>query len=159
MKRLSPSTKYLLQAFIPYTDANIQLAFKPAAFFDELGKKSKVKERSLRSAYYRAIKSGLLEIDDYGIPRLTNAGRLQIKLYRPKKLPTGAKLMIIFDIPETERYKRNHLRSLLKELSFKKVQQSVWVSQYDHREIVAAEIKEYKLQEYVYLFEALQINK
>lgn len=65
--------------------------------------------------------------------------------------------MVIFDIPENERNLRDHLRLLLKELKFKKVQQSVWVCKYDFREYITAEIKENGLQKYVQVYESRKI--
>ncbi len=157
MAQLSPSARYVLEALIPYSEANLRLAFKPASFFQILEKKSKTKQRTLRSAYYRAVQKGLLTIDDTGIPRLTAKGRHKIKPYNPVSLARNSCLLVVFDILETERAKRNHLRALLRELSFKKVQQSVWVSQYDHREYLAMELKEYDLLASVLVYEALKL--
>ncbi len=158
MKKLSPSTVYLLKGFLPYSKANLQLTYKPAAFFRELEKLSNSKERTLRSAYYRSIKKGLLIIDDNGIPRLTSRGLRQIDVYKPKVLGKGSFLLITFDIPEADRRKRNHLRALLHELKFKKIQQSVWASRYDHRAYLAAEIADYDLAPYVHVYEAVRLQ-
>ena len=158
MRQLSPTTKHILKAFIPYTKSNLQLAFKPQVFFNELEKMGQGKKRSIKSAFYRAIKTGLIEIDDAGIPRLTKKGKLKIREYQPSKLSKNSHLLIIFDIPEDERVKRNHLRALLHELSFIKVQQSVWASKFDHREYLAAEIKEYGLENYVIIYEAAKLT-
>src|SRR5690606_40329333 len=62
-RSISPVTKYILESMIPYTDANLRLAFKPRSFFYELSKKNKIKEKTVQSAYYRAIRQGLLEMD------------------------------------------------------------------------------------------------
>ena len=158
MRKLSPATKYVLKSLIPHTEANLRLAFKPRSFFYELSKKQNQKPKTIESAYYRAIKKGLIEIDDFNHPRLTNRGKRQIKAYKPTKLPRDAQLMVIFDIPESERAKRDHLRALLRELSFKKIQQSVWISRFDHRELLSAEIKEYNLSRYVFAYEAIRLN-
>lgn len=158
MARLSEPTKFVLEAFIPYTKANLLLSFKPSMFFDELEKKSGRHKRSLQSAYYRAIDRGLIEIDHQGIPRLTDKGHRKTKVYRPQRLKFGAHLIVIFDIPEEERYKRRRLRMLLRELSFRRVQQSVWETKYDHREYLRAEIAEMHLQEYVRVYEAAAIE-
>lgn len=126
--KLSPTTQYVLEAFIPYTKANLQLAYTPAIFFYELEKKCRTKQPTLKSAYYRALANGLLEIDDQGIPRLTAKGQHEVKPYTPKLLGKGSCLLVVFDIEESERFKRTHLRTLLRELSFKKVQRSVWMT-------------------------------
>lgn len=158
MSKLSPATIYLLKSFMPYSKESFLLGFKPATFFYELERKSQVKERTLRSAYYRAIKSGLLIIDDTGKPRLTDNGRAKLRPYKPKSLGKHAKLLVAFDIPESERTKRSHLRALLHELSFKKIQQSVWATNLDCREYLAAEISDNGLEKYVAIFEAVELK-
>lgn len=152
------STHYVLSALVPYTEANMKLAFLPTRFFNDLDKLDhiKIQKKSLRTAYYRAIKKGLIEVEG-GIPRLTHKGRKKIKAYKPAKLK-GACLMVIFDIPEEARHKRNHLRTLLKELSFEQIQKSVWTSDKDHREYLTAEIAEHGLQGYVKVFESRPIK-
>ncbi len=156
MNKLKPTTKYILEGFIPYTNANLKLTYKPNEFFNELERISRIKERSLRSAYYRAVKEGLVEVGTDNVPRLTPKGISRIKKYKPQKLG-NSRLIIIFDIPEEERHKRDHLRLLLKELSFHKLQQSVWATDYDHRDYLAAEIEANDLKPYVQVFEAVRI--
>ncbi|MDQ3064933.1 MAG: hypothetical protein M3Q36_01550 [bacterium] len=158
MKKLSPTTIYLLKSLIPYSKANLQLAYKPSRFFYELEKRSQTNERTLRSAFYRSVQKGLIIIDDDGVPRLTNKGLRKIKAYKPIVLGKNSFLLVTFDIPEAERHKRDHLRSLLYELKFEKIQQSVWASKYDHREILSADIKELGMDKYVQIFEAAQLK-
>ncbi len=143
---------------MPYTKQNLNLAFRPHVFFNDLQKVSDVKRPTIESAYYRAIKSGLIEIDEFGHPRLTDKGRRSIQPYVPKQLSKGAHLLVIFDIPEDLRTARNHLRTLLHELSFEKVQQSVWASRFDHREYIKTEIKEYGLEKYVIVYESVRLK-
>lgn len=158
MKKPAETTKFVLEAFVPYTKANILLSFKPSLFFNELEKKSGRKKRSLESAYYRLIKKGLIELDDKRMPRLTAKGQRKAMTYQPERLKFGAHLIVIFDIPESERRKRRRLRMILQELSFRKVQQSVWETKYDYREHLRAEIAEMNLQEYVQVYEAAPIE-
>lgn len=152
-QRKKSSTQYILEALIPYSKANMQLVFKPSRFFTELEKLDQVKEQTARTSFYRAIKKGLIELDDQGVPRLTNRGKRRILPFSAPKLK-GAQLMIIFDIPEADRWKRGHLRALLHELSFKQVQKSVWISPHDHRELLKMEIEELGLKKEIRLFEA-----
>jgi hypothetical protein len=158
MKKPSPTTLHVLKALVPYTSENIELAYKPSLFFNKLEKISKTKERTLRSAFYRSVKKGLVEIDDTGIPHLTTEGHTQMKLYEPTVLGKDSYLFVTFDIPESERYKRTHLRNLLRELEFKMIQQSVWACRYDHRDYIASEIADYGLEEYVHVYEAVRIR-
>lgn len=154
-KKYRSTTHYVLSALIPYTESNLKLSFKPSVFFNDLEKLDQIKaqKNSVRTAYYRAVKQQLIELDNQGVPYLTEKGLRKVKPYKPRKLK-GSLLMVIFDIPETERYKRQRLRLLLKELSFQKRQQSVWVSDKDHRQYLKAEIAEHGLKDYVEVFEA-----
>jgi DNA-binding transcriptional regulator PaaX len=152
-QRKKSSTQYILEALIPYSKANMQLVFKPSKFFTELARLDQVREKTARTSFYRAIKKGLIELDDQGIPRLTNKGHRRVLPFSAPKLK-GAQLMIIFDIPEADRWKRGHLRALLHELSFEQVQKSVWISPYDHRELLKMEIEELGLVKEIRLFEA-----
>ncbi len=158
MNKPNDTTRFILEAFIPYTRANLLLSFKPSLFFNELEKRSGRNKRTLESAYYRLIRKGLIELDENRIPRLTDKGRRKTKLYKPEKLELGARLIVIFDIPEEQRMKRRRLRLLLRELSFRRVQQSVWETSFDHREYLRAEIAEMHLQEHVKVYEAAQIE-
>jgi DNA-binding transcriptional regulator PaaX len=158
-KKYKSSIHYILKSLIPYSDPNLKLAFHPNQFFNDLEKLDAIsaKRKSLRTSYYRAIARGLVKIDKEGIPRLTVKGQRKVKVYKPKKLK-GSSLMVIFDIPEAERYKRQRFRTLLRELSFKQIQRSVWESRFDHRQYLRAEIAEMKLQEYVKVYETAQIE-
>lgn len=149
---------YTLQALIPYTRANIKLVFIPRLFFSDLEKISKKNRQTLRNAYYKAQKSGLIELSKSGVPRLTDKGKRRIKPFNAKKQPKGSLLMVAFDIPEAERWKRRQLRLLLRELSFTQVQKSLWASKYDHKQYLVMEIKQNGLENYVALFEASTIN-
>lgn len=59
---------------------------------------------------------------------LTEDGTWLLSRVRPKR--DGVWKIVIFDIPEKKREVRNHLRSKLKTLGFKKWQESIWVSPY-----------------------------
>ncbi|MBW3569189.1 CRISPR-associated endonuclease Cas2 [Candidatus Parcubacteria bacterium] len=159
-KKYRSSTDYILKSLIPYSEPNIKLAYKPNQFFDDLEKLDgwQAKRKSLRTSYYRAIKKGLLEIDETGIPRLTEKGKNKIKVYKPKKLGKNARILVTFDIPEVEKRKRERLRVLLRELYFKQVQKSVWETEYDVIDYLKAEIEEKRLQPYVNVYESLKIN-
>lgn len=164
--------KYILESLIPYTEANIKLSFKPSLFFKDLesierqrhwlkhkqNNQRQFKRQTLRNQFYNARVQGLIVFDEYNIPRLTSKGRELIRPYRPQKLGHGAQLMIIFDIPEAERGKRQHLRLLLKELGFKKVQQSVWTSQHDHRDYIKSEVRMLGLKDCVQVYECHKLT-
>ncbi len=159
MNELPKSTlEYLLWSLVPYSEPNLKLAFKPNLFFNDLEKISQRKHQSLRNTYYKAIKQGLIGLDEARIPRLTQTGQLRLQRYRPKKLKS-AKLMVVFDIPESERNLRQRLRTVLREFKFEQIQKSVWVSQYDCLSYVEAELQHSQLDEYVVIYEAVQLHR
>lgn len=149
--------QYVLLGLIPYTQANLKLAFQPGKFFADLEKIDRIKRTNARNAYYRALKDGLFELDASNAPRLTEAGLRKVELFIAKKISRQGKLMIIFDIPETEAWKRQRLRLLLKELHFEQVQKSVWQSEYDYRETLIAEVKRHKLGKHVQIYESARL--
>lgn len=148
----------ILDAFLPYTQENLTLTFKPSKFFADLAKTEHYHKRSLQNAYYRSINDGLIAIDDIGIPRLTDKGIKRLRPYKPTRLIGDVKLFVIYDIPESDRWKRRRLRLLLHELKFKQVQKSVWVTSYEVRSYVNSGIREYNLSEYVKIFEGVLVS-
>lgn len=156
MPKSKSATVYLLEALVPYSDANLKLLFKPHLFFYELERRSVYKKRSFQNAFYKLKREGMIEFIG-GAPYLTELGQAKLKLYNPDKL-TGSCLMVIFDIPEEERTKRQKLRLLLRELKFSHVQHSVWVSEYDSRKYLKAEIKDLRLEPYVKIFESHELT-
>ena len=156
MSNSKSAAAYLLEALLPYSDANLKLLYKPNQFFYELERRSNFKKRSLQNAFYKLKRDGMVEFIGSN-PYLTEQGRAKLQLFKPEKLP-GSCLMVIFDIPEDERNKRQQLRLLLKELRFTHVQHSVWVSEYDSREYLKAEIKDLQLQSYVKIFESHELT-
>lgn len=158
-KQRKTALHYILESMIPFTEANLKLTFSPHRFFNDLEsiERQKYRHATLRSAYYKARQEGLIVFDKQGIPRLTDKGRSHITPYIPQTLPNGAQLIVAFDIPESDRAKRNRLRTLLKELKFTQVQKSLWVSDKDYREYLHAEIETSNLQDQVRVYEALRL--
>lgn len=152
--------RHVLMALIPYTEANLKLAFKPNEFFNDLDRIDRAEKRyarsSLRSAYYQAISQGYLEILD-GQPFLTDKGTESLAPYQPKQLENSC-ILVIFDIPETKRHKRQIFRRLLRELKFQQVQKSVWKCGFECRDILAAEITYLRIEPHVEIFEAVEIS-
>ena len=154
------TTHYILSGLVPYTEANIKLAFKPSAFFNDLERLDQEKRRAgtLRVSYYRAVKQGLVCVDDVGMPQLTKAGLQQLRRYEPRKLKGAASVLVVFDIPEEERRLRSRLRALLRELRFTQIQQSVWRSEYDVVDYLVEGLRQDGLSEYVEVHESIRIN-
>lgn len=151
-------TKELLLALIPYTKQNILLSFRPNQFFNELEETTRYPKPNLRSAYYRAIKEKLI-INEGNDLKISLKGRQIIQPFIAEKLSNNAKLMVIFDIPEEYAGRRQRLRNLLKQLGFKQIQLSVWMSDKDHCSLLFESIVELELPQWVQLYEASKISK
>lgn len=155
-EKYKSSTHYVLSALMPYTEANLKLSFVPKRFFADLARLERIEENTLRNAYHRAIKKGLIIIDPSGTPRLSDKGHRKLAPYQSKELK-GAELMVIFDIPERFRFKRDRLRLTLREFGFTQIQKSVWTSTSDSREYLHSELDELKLRPHVQVYECRKL--
>ena len=147
---------YVLKALVPYTSANLNLAYKPNKFFNELEKLSSKNQKSLKTAYNRAVDKGLIELDNNDNPKLTEKGIRSLAPFEAKYIK-GSKLLVIFDIPEADRWQRDRLRSTLREFKFKQIQRSVWVTDVDCIKYIKEELKYLKLHDEVKVFESKEL--
>ena len=78
------------------------------------------------------------------------------EVFIPKKkylIKEGRELnIIIFDIPEEQRRKRDWLRETLIQLGFSKLQQSVWISKNKLPEELLKDLQTFRMLEYVEIF-------
>lgn len=159
MKRLlrerSPLV-YVLVGLIPYSKPNLLLVYKPSQFFRELEKISKYKQNTLRSAFWRAQRQGLIEKKS-DLINLTAKGRLKVAPFMAEKLSAGSQLMVVFDVPEDQSSKRQKLRQVLKEWKFKQIQKSVWSTNKDYRNELVELIRQLNLIGYVELYESSRL--
>lgn len=101
------------------------------------------------------------------IQKVNDAGRLRIKisgegerlLSRAKPQADGIWKLVIFDIPEKQKYVRTILRAKLKALHFKKWQNSIWVSPYALDPEIEDELKNLAKKFFVRLIKTTQINE
>lgn len=149
--------KALLLALVPYTRQNLQLVFKPNLFFDELEEATNYPRLKLQRTFYRAKSEKLLLYSGNEI-EFTLKGRCYVQPFIAEKLSKNAQLMVIFDIPEEFAGRRQRFRNLLKQLGFKQIQLSVWITDKDHRTILFESIEEIGLQQWVQLFESSKIS-
>lgn len=147
---------YVLIALIPYSKPNLLLAYKPALFFRELEKISKFKEKTLRAAYARVQRQGLIE-EQKNLIRLTAKGKHKVMPFVAKNLDGLAYLMVIFDIPEDKINTRRKFRLILIGWNFRQVQKSVWMTGKDLRNEVVDVVKEMDLGEYVQIYESARL--
>lgn len=147
------ATHFLLSALVPYTKANLLLSYQPSKFFHELSKQQSLAQATLRTAYSRAIRNGLIELDDVGIPHLSNKALRLLRPYLSKTLP-NSEVLVVFDIPESERWKRARLRAVLREFKFKPVQKSVLSSRMDCIDYLTEAQRELQLEDGMLIYEA-----
>jgi len=113
---------------------------------------------------YNLRKDKLVEGDDKKVLRLTQRGREileKLRVQKSKSLPDNGRYktesddelkIIIFDIPEEERQKRDWLRSVLKNLKFSMLQKSVWVGKGKLPKEFINDLLKYKIISYVDIF-------
>ena len=148
---------YLLLALVPYTEQNLRLSFRPDKFFNDYEKISKKSSATLRYTYNRARRSGLIIVQQDNVT-LSLKARQTVQPFIATQLSSGGQFMVIFDIPEDQANLRHALRSILKKLEFSQIQQSVWMSDKDHKQILRETIDTLDLSGYVELYEATRIN-
>jgi len=105
---------------------------------------SKDEIKKFRSAFNYAKKNGLISIqkDGYDVKiTITEKGEASMKKFKianliinKPKLWDKKIRVVIFDIPNNQRIKRNAFRGKLKELGFYSIQKSVWLHPYDCKE-------------------------
>jgi hypothetical protein len=154
MKSESPLI-HILKAFLPYSRQNLLFTYKPRQFYAELARTSGCSEGSLTAAYKRAQASHLIQPGPS--PTLTLRGRQKLQPFVAHKLTNEGKLLVIFDIPESLGPRRRQFRRILQELDFDQVQQSVWISSYDHREIITETVQVLALESCVQMYEAARL--
>lgn len=124
--------------------------------------------RTFQNLIYYLKRRGLIkEIDEKGERAwlLTEKGKdkvlkIEFKFKNYKKRKDGKWIMIIFDIPEKTRRRRDLLRRKLKFLGFKMLQKSIWVCPYDALGDVNNFIKNSSLKSHIkiFLIEEIQLN-
>jgi hypothetical protein len=84
-----------------------------------------------------------------GIDKALKAG---FKLGEGKKRKDGKWIMLIFDLPKKYNKSRDLLRSILRNLGYKLLQQSVWVTPYDVSEETEKLLENHSLETFVKIF-------
>jgi len=156
MKQYKSATHYVLIGLIPFSEPNLKLAFKPSTFFNELERINNISPNASRNALRRLHTKGLVIYDEQNIPRLTDKGKKAVRPYVSKKL-TGSHIMVVFDVPEYERWKRRQIRAVLREFSFVQIQKSVWMSPLDCAKYIKEVVSDLSLKASVKIYESREI--
>jgi DNA-binding transcriptional regulator PaaX len=151
-----PALIYVLRGLFPPTRENLLLSFKPGLFFAELSRVSGYKQQTLQQSFYRARRRGLISED--AIPKLTAIGQRKLQPYIAQKLGNHARLLLVYDIPEHMESERRALKRLLHNLDFELLQQSVWATDFDHRDTIRSTVKELDIAGCVQIFESVRLK-
>lgn len=151
---------HILLSMIPFTDENLTLAINPRKFFWEAEKiQWETSKKVILTTIGRAKRNGFLkEIEadnEQRLLQITPRGKSKVLKYLDKqdKMTWDGKWRIImFDIPEKDRKKRDVLRRKLKEIGFKRYQLSVWVCPFDYTKDLEYIISELDLEEHIRYF-------
>lgn len=119
--------------------------------------------RAVQRKLYKLHELGLIDkrgdynnakyaITDSGVEQL---GKLSLLKYQKQQIEKwdGQWRLVSFDIPETLREARYHIRRLLKELGFTQLQLSLWIHPYPYLEAFNAIQKAYGIEEHLILLE------
>jgi len=87
---------------------------------------------------------------------ITDEGQKLLKRLVPEK--DGIWKLVIFDIPEKHKYVRTVLRAKLRQLHFKKWQNSIWLSPYELDGEIEKELNDLGKKFFVRLIKTTQIN-
>jgi hypothetical protein len=83
---------------------------------------------------------------------LSKAVKASFKIEGKKKRKDGKWIMLIFDMPSKNKKLRNLMRSILCNLGYKMLQQSVWITPYDVSDKTESYLQFYSLDKYVKIF-------
>ena len=123
-------------------------------------KKHKESERNrFNSLLWYLKKKGLIERKKGNKWKITEGGIKWLKTHSHKLIPfesnelkKGEKIIIIFDIPEKSKKKRDWLRKSLVNIDFKMLQKSVWMGDSKLPEEFILEMKNLNIISYIHIF-------
>ncbi len=107
--------------------------------------KERVKEKKKYFFLTEKGKEKILELEE-GIKN-----KLPKNNYEPKNSERFS--IVVFDVPENERRKRDWIRNVLKNLKFRMVQKSVWIGKVKISKELIDDLFKLKMDEYVEIFE------
>jgi DNA-binding transcriptional regulator PaaX len=134
----------------------LALSNKPV-FFSELKREAagKLSAKDFYNYLFRLAQQELI-LKTQKAAEITPEGRKLLKRLVPSR--DGVWKLVIFDIPEKHKYVRTVLRAKLKQLHFKKWQNSIWASPYILEVEIEEELNELGKKFFVRLIKTTQIN-
>lgn len=123
-----------------------------------------LQKSAIAKALKRLRENGFIDfVDDKQILiKITDSGKdkaLWIKMREEDEKWDGKWRLVIWDIPEKRRKARDLLRHQLKQLGFKKVQNSVWASKKNCTELLKEYIKKVGIGDWVQVLESYNISQ
>jgi DNA-binding transcriptional regulator PaaX len=131
----------------------------------EVARGRRLKRNAFKQLIFRLKKSGIIQQrSSAGILVLTNLGEQKLAelrsycsypaadLYVPLASATDETIVVVFDIPEKWRSKRNWFREVLTVLHYSKLQQSVWIGRFTIPERLMTDLEKLSLLPYVHFF-------
>ena len=96
------------------------------------------------------------KITGLGVKKLDGLISSQLPLKDYEKIPSKTEIILIFDIPENLKSKRNWLRSALKNIGFRMVQKSVWSGKNRIPKLFLKDLERLALLQYIDIFWVLK---
>ncbi len=120
---------------------------------------SRVPKKELYDSLYRLKLQGYVDIKKVGKEKVVSLnGDGSVLALQQNPVRDGVWKLIIFDIPEKKRKVRDHLRSRLLALGFKKWQTSIWASPYMLPKEIEEELLQLSEKLFVRLIKTTDIN-
>ncbi len=146
-------------------DDYLQLAIKPNKFWYweyyksiEEDIKDTQKRRDIYQQIYHLEKSGHFNKNGFSSKGFLKVLKAKLWFSNNEKKWDKKWRIVIFDIPEKKRNLRGHFRDSLKNIGFKILQNSIWISPYGDFEDIKTLAKHYKVEKYVVLIYADKIS-
>ena len=166
MNKRKSLSKFILLMLEKSVDGFVRLEdflYKPGYYAYGNGWEYPLDKSVLATTLRRLRENGLVDFIDDKIlaARLTDFGKykaLWIKMREEEEKWDGKWRLVIWDIPEKRRKTRDLLRYQLKQLGFKRFQNSVWVSQKNCTELLKEYIKKVGIGDWVQVLESDKID-
>lgn len=155
---------YLLIALEKTVDGYIRLEdFLYNTHIYAKGYERPLKKSSFAKALKRLRERGLIEVDSETeiIIKLTDEGKTQALWEKVRHLEgiwDNKWRIVAFDIPETHSLIRNLFRRRLKELGFKQLQKSIWISKASCTDLIRQYVKDLGISKWVSVLEAENVD-
>jgi len=170
MARENKVTEAILNLFVKLQAAGetfLDFTYHPYSYvYKSLSDEMGYKEASIRSALSRLQKKGFLESNKGGggemFLNLSNEGKATwlSKKLKSENLPKldDQYVLVVFDIPETERKIRDLLRQRLRQFGFEPWQKSVWATDNDVFHLIKGYFDQAALGDYVIILQSTKSN-